>query len=196
MLLKKKINMWITCIVLYFKILLSLISTMTSVPFYTFWQSIALPPRPAPTKTCTEIRENYAETSLINTSKGEVTSAGTLDHPHEPPQTMEVSATEQEPTPSTSNSTSDIDQVPDMFNCPICLERFIQPKYLPCLHTVCHDCLAVYIKSSADRNKFQCPVCRQPVYPKDAEKPAKYWADDVPLNHQMVSMMDYLKLNS
>ena len=81
--------------------------------------------------------------------------------------------------------------IPDFYNCPLCLGQYICPKYLPCLHTVCHDCLCSYIKSWAARDKFSCPVCQVIIYPKQPDQPKEQWVDDIPVNHQLVSIMDY-----
>ena len=43
-------------------------------------------------------------------------------------------------------------------NCPICLEEYVEPKVLPCLHNVCKKCL----KEMLHRHtlSFHCPICR------------------------------------
>lgn len=43
--------------------------------------------------------------------------------------------------------------------CSICLDRYENPKVLPCLHTFCERCLANYIP--AHSLTLSCPVCRQ-----------------------------------
>nr|XP_006814333.1 PREDICTED: tripartite motif-containing protein 2-like [Saccoglossus kowalevskii] len=42
--------------------------------------------------------------------------------------------------------------------CPICLERFVKPKILPCFHSFCESCLA---SDAARRKKPKCPLCRK-----------------------------------
>ncbi|XP_030643532.1 tripartite motif-containing protein 2 [Chanos chanos] len=43
--------------------------------------------------------------------------------------------------------------------CSICLDRYDNPKVLPCLHTFCQRCLQNYIP--AHSLTLSCPVCRQ-----------------------------------
>lgn len=44
--------------------------------------------------------------------------------------------------------------------CSVCLERFRQPRILPCLHTFCGRCLK---KLAGGQQELQCPECRQRV---------------------------------
>ncbi|XP_033113237.1 tripartite motif-containing protein 2-like [Anneissia japonica] len=43
--------------------------------------------------------------------------------------------------------------------CPIHLERFINPKMLPCLHSVCYDCLEQWVEKKD--GILECPECRK-----------------------------------
>ena len=56
-------------------------------------------------------------------------------------------------------------KVNDITVCSICFEKFKIPRYLPCKHSFCHDCLCSYIvsqcKSTEPRLGFHCPLCRQ-----------------------------------
>lgn len=49
----------------------------------------------------------------------------------------------------------------DLITCPICLEGYSQPRYLPCLHTYCEECLTenISIAWNKDENEFSCPTC-------------------------------------
>ncbi|XP_050419103.1 E3 ubiquitin-protein ligase TRIM56 [Patella vulgata] len=46
----------------------------------------------------------------------------------------------------------------DHLECAICLEIFTKPKFLPCFHTFCLDCLDRMIKAN---NRLTCPQCRK-----------------------------------
>ena len=76
--------------------------------------------------------------------------------------------------------------VNDITVCSICFEKFKIPRYLPCEHSFCHDCLCSYIvsqcKSTEPRLGFHCPLCRQYILSdQDVEKPEN-WAGHFPLN--------------
>ena len=44
--------------------------------------------------------------------------------------------------------------------CPICLADFTDPRILPCLHTLCKECLEKHVSASGKGDKFTCPSCR------------------------------------
>ncbi|XP_067663789.1 tripartite motif-containing protein 2-like isoform X1 [Haliotis asinina] len=47
----------------------------------------------------------------------------------------------------------------ELLSCGICLERYKNPKVLPCLHTFCEKCLSDYIPPES--LSLTCPICRQ-----------------------------------
>ena len=54
------------------------------------------------------------------------------------------------------------DELLKSLDCPICKERFIEPKIIDCTHVFCLDCLQNYIEKET-RNFPPCPVCRKPI---------------------------------
>ena len=46
-------------------------------------------------------------------------------------------ATEKAPTASET-----LKNLEQQLTCPVCLDRYTQPRTLPCLHSFCHNCLA------------------------------------------------------
>lgn len=81
------------------------------------------------------------------------------------------------------------DDEDDITKCPICFEVFIDPKYLPCLHTFCRSCLQSYLLSGKEiQSGFYCPVCRTFVSTKSAipEEILK----EIPVNHLIVRLLD------
>ncbi|XP_078330612.1 tripartite motif-containing protein 59-like [Crassostrea virginica] len=84
-------------------------------------------------------------------------------------------------------------KVKDITVCSICIEKFKTPRYLPCKHSFCHDCLCSYIvsqcKSTEPRLGFHCPLCRQyTVSDGETEKPEK-WAEYFPVNSVLEKMV-------
>src|SRR6218665_20447 len=55
------------------------------------------------------------------------------------------------------------EQLRDITECPICMNAFIQPRILPCIHTFCFECLKHI--SEAEQKKpgqgMNCPLCRK-----------------------------------
>ncbi|KAK3095989.1 hypothetical protein FSP39_021779, partial [Pinctada imbricata] len=65
---------------------------------------------------------------------------------------------------STSNRTSLKEKLQEEFlSCKICLEPFIKPKALPCLHSFCEHCLRDYVRRHPGEKPghFPCPMCRK-----------------------------------
>ena len=57
--------------------------------------------------------------------------------------------------------TSDMmEKINKELQCPICWNRLVQPKLLPCCqHTFCLDCISSYIEGCTN-GQTSCPVCR------------------------------------
>ena len=68
--------------------------------------------------------------------------------------------------------------------CPICYQLFNNPKYLPCHHSYCEQCL----EKMQVQNKIVCPECR-----KEATVPAG-GVKDLPSNFFINRMVDELVL--
>ncbi|XP_062599095.1 E3 ubiquitin-protein ligase TRIM13-like [Saccostrea cucullata] len=59
----------------------------------------------------------------------------------------------------------------DYLTCTICLQRFRDPRTLPCEHTFCLACLANHIGASVDDGVFVCPVDKTEVQASKADDP-------------------------
>ncbi|XP_070549902.1 E3 ubiquitin-protein ligase TRIM71-like [Ptychodera flava] len=68
--------------------------------------------------------------------------------------------------------------------CPVCLNRFENPKILDCHHTFCENCL----KNIADCNhgRLSCPLCRNAQVPRDG-------VSALPSNGYVISLMEYFQ---
>ncbi|XP_078321921.1 E3 ubiquitin-protein ligase TRIM33-like [Crassostrea virginica] len=78
--------------------------------------------------------------------------------------------------------------------CPICFESFKTPRYLPCFHTFCHNCLSSYILSTCKSKEnpvgFPCPLCRQFVpAPSSIGEPEK-WTELILVNTIVKTMCE------
>ncbi|XP_052085561.1 uncharacterized protein LOC127723110 [Mytilus californianus] len=92
------------------------------------------------------------------------------------------------------NLKEDID---DLLICTICLETFKEPKYLPCLHTFCKSCINTYIGSTVKGNNpngFKCPICRRSVPIGENDEKPDTWANNLPGNHFIASLIDKREL--
>ena len=46
--------------------------------------------------------------------------------------------------------------------CPVCLDRYTQPRILPCFHSFCHDCLGQFpVMAQEGKHVISCPMCCQ-----------------------------------
>ena len=60
----------------------------------------------------------------------------------------------------------------DYLTCSICLNRYREPRTLPCEHSFCLQCLAEHIKDTQINGVFTCPMDRQQVkLPEDNNDP-------------------------
>jgi hypothetical protein len=84
----------------------------------------------------------------------------------------------------------------ELITCPICLEYFTKPRYLPCLHTYCEDCLSDYISTAYKQDEgFSCPTCR--LFNRiriTEEKSPKLVAAGFPVNHLIMTLLDQKKI--
>ena len=81
--------------------------------------------------------------------------------------------------------------------CPICLEHYKTPKYLPCLHTFCEGCIQTYIASGFKRGSkkaFDCPVCRSKVAAPAVGCSPEKWATCLPRNFLITGLLEKEKL--
>ena len=44
--------------------------------------------------------------------------------------------------------------------CPVCQEEFTEPKYLPCHHYYCKDCIQALVTRAGPNTPISCPECR------------------------------------
>lgn len=77
--------------------------------------------------------------------------------------------------------------------CPVCGDRFKEPKTLSCVHSFCKKCIADHIvkttKNQSDPSAFNCPVCQKET-PKPDNGPTLTWADHLQTNDALTSILE------
>ena len=53
------------------------------------------------------------------------------------------------------------DKINDITECPICTDRMVDPKMLPCIHTFCFKCLDQNLINKHPGDVVTCPMCRE-----------------------------------
>jgi len=53
-----------------------------------------------------------------------------------------------------------MENIKELTKCSICVDTFIDPKVLPCVHTFCLKCLESCDKAQPPETKLACPLCR------------------------------------
>ena len=71
--------------------------------------------------------------------------------------------------------------------CPVCTNRFTNPKLLPCLHTFCLHCLQRIQATSGIRDTILCPECR-----RNFTIPGNGDLNTLPTNFRLNSLLDAL----
>ena len=75
-------------------------------------------------------------------------------------------------------------KVTNLLTCAVCYEMYKKPKYLPCHHSYCEECIAKLVKES----KIMCPECRET---SDAPSGG---VEDLPNNFFINHLMDEVTL--
>ncbi|XP_071094711.1 E3 ubiquitin-protein ligase TRIM56-like [Haliotis cracherodii] len=77
----------------------------------------------------------------------------------------------------------------DIFTCTLCVEKFREPRTLPCLHTFCRSCLGLYIRQTMVKGTFMCPLCGQETKSEISGLSVDQWMETFVANHFIVSLL-------
>ena len=80
-----------------------------------------------------------------------------------------------------------LDNIYEHVCCPVCMNRFTNPKLLPCLHTFCLHCLQRIQATSGIRDAILCPECR-----RNVAIPGNGDLNTLPTNFRLNSLLDAL----
>ena len=80
-----------------------------------------------------------------------------------------------------------LDNIYEHVCCPVCTNRFTNPKLLPCLHSFCLHCLQRIQATSGIRDTILCPKCR-----RNFTIPGNGDLNTLPTNFRLNSLLDAL----
>ncbi|XP_044174169.1 E3 ubiquitin-protein ligase TRIM71-like [Acropora millepora] len=80
-----------------------------------------------------------------------------------------------------------LDNIYEHVCCPVCTNRFTNPKLLPCLHSFCLHCLQRIQATSGIRDAILCPECR-----RNFTIPGNGDLNTLPTNFRLNSLLDAL----
>ena len=80
-----------------------------------------------------------------------------------------------------------LDNIYEHVCCPVCTNRFTNPKQLPCLHSFCLRCLQRIQATSGTRDTILCPECR-----RNFTIPGNGDLNTLPTNFRLNSLLDSL----
>ena len=80
-----------------------------------------------------------------------------------------------------------LDNIYEQACCPVCTNRFTNPKLLPCSHTFCLHCLLRIQETSRIRDSLLCPECR-----RNFTIPGNGDLNTLPTNFRLNSLLDSL----
>ena len=80
-----------------------------------------------------------------------------------------------------------LDNIYEHVCCPVCTNRFTNPKQLPCLHSFCLHCLQRIQATSGIRDTILCPECRE-----NFAIPGNGDLNTLPTNFRLNSLLDAL----
>ena len=80
-----------------------------------------------------------------------------------------------------------LDNIYEHVCCPVCTNRFTNPKLLPCLHSFCLHCLQRIQATSGIRDTILCPECR-----RNFNIPGNNDLNTLPTNFRLNSLLDAL----
>ena len=82
-----------------------------------------------------------------------------------------------------------LDNIYEHVCCPVCMNRFTNPKLLPCLHSFCLHCLQRIQATSGIRDAISCPECR-----RNFTIPGNGDLNTLPTNFRLNSLLDALPI--
>ena len=53
-----------------------------------------------------------------------------------------------------------MESVKKELECPVCMDTFVVPRLLSCMHTFCEECLRGLLKDEWGVQTIKCPSCR------------------------------------
>jgi hypothetical protein len=91
------------------------------------------------------------------------------------------------PTDSSSKLAYSHSTMEDILQCPLCLDRYHDPRALPCQHVFCCSCLKTIISSNILCSMITCPLCRH-IFPYNN-------TNQFPISYIHIQLLDLVPIN-
>ncbi|OWF39441.1 E3 ubiquitin-protein ligase TRIM56-like [Mizuhopecten yessoensis] len=81
----------------------------------------------------------------------------------------------------------------DFLTCHLCKKYYTDPRYLPCLHTLCKTCISKDVRDTAGHSgQYACPLCYKPAGFPQSNDPQNI-VENLPENAMISGMVDVVQ---
>lgn len=101
---------------------------------------------------------------------------------------------------ATSTPKPEVNEESSGLCCAVCLDQYVDPRSLACLHTFCERCVHdIVMKQKNEKsicNGIECPLCRKFTEVKCKDTPPEMWSKIIPSNFALQDVLETLKADT